>query len=546
VKINVGASEWTHVTGFETLRLIGVGTVPGGLANDAYGNNGYNVTLTNDFITANNTTAGGIQRIAIVNDNDPTNDAKGTAQAGAPNSGATIDARQLNATHSFSYNGDEGAGNTTADRFILSDANINGAAIIDGGYAVFNTAAGNADILEVRNSAVVTIGDLANVKNVGTIQFTNDTSVTQTSNLELDTATIDALVNSSHTASTTEIETLNIQLKANTNVPGATTVLNLDVSQVDTTKVAFLVTSLSAGTTVNFIASGSAPINLTGGAGSEAIVLSTNVGSPTPHNVDLAGGVDTVTWTGAIDSGQIFLGAAGTAKFTTGATSITHTVKNVEVMDFSGVTINGGGTGVDVVGSAAVETVTGTGGNDTLGGGGGNDTLIGGGGNDDFYGGTGVDTLTLGAGSDRVIFNGDNGGAPDADIITDFVAGAGGDQLGIDTAAAGGGVAANIVGATLVNIAASASNSFIVDQAGTGYASFAAAEAAVQAANGGGHTDYALMFFNTTTNTVEFYIDADSSAAGGGVLLASFSNVTTDAAADTFLAALQAGQFFAF
>ncbi|RIX44180.1 MAG: hypothetical protein D3M94_15895 [Rhodocyclales bacterium GT-UBC] len=214
VNVNLGASEWTNVSGFETIRLAGLGAFA------------YNLTLTNDLIDTN-----GGDMIAIINDNDAFNDTASNADtvtvASHAVSAATIDARTLVASNSFSYNGEEGAGRT-ADRFIFADANINGKAIIDGG-AVDNVVAtnsvANADVLEIRNAAVATVGDLANIKNVGTIAFNNDQAVAQTLTLQLNDTVVDSLVDSYHVSSTVagNIETINVTtLDANvTEVAGA-------------------------------------------------------------------------------------------------------------------------------------------------------------------------------------------------------------------------------------------------------------------------------------------------------------------------------------
>ncbi|WP_274630035.1 beta strand repeat-containing protein [Arvimicrobium flavum] len=256
--INVSASEWTNVSNIETIHLVGQGgggtnlaTAPG--ANDAYGRNSYNLTLTNDLIASNGVAVTGGRLIQIVNDNDPEND-----DTGSFNQGVTIDARSLNAQSNFSYDGEEFFGET-ADRFIMADANMNGLAQIDGGAAALSNA-GNSDVLEVRNSAVVTIGDLAGVSNVGTIEFTNDQAATQTAVLELDNATVDRLVNSTQEASATNgVETLNVSAHDNPLLAGADTVLNLDASQITN---AFLALNVTGG--------GSAD-NITGGAGNDII-----------------------------------------------------------------------------------------------------------------------------------------------------------------------------------------------------------------------------------------------------------------------------------
>lgn len=231
VRVSLGASEWTNVTGFETIRLIGNGAAA---VSTQLGQNSYNLTLTNELVANNGVNS----VIAIVNDNDPANDAaNGANTAGtAVESGVTIDARALNANMHFSYNGEENGG-ATADRFVFSDANINGANIIDGGAADNNplTFAANADVLEVRNSAVVSVGDLDKISNVGTLAFANDQAVAQAAVLELNDTVLDALVDSYHAASTTQREVFTVRTNDLVNdLPGAiaNTSLDLDMSAV--------------------------------------------------------------------------------------------------------------------------------------------------------------------------------------------------------------------------------------------------------------------------------------------------------------------------
>lgn len=277
VAITLGASEWTNVSGFETIRLVGNGVAE----NNARGAvNSYNLTLTNDLINANGVDAGGVRRIAIVNDNDPANDTVGTADTAGTGfeRGVTIDARGLSANRSFSYNGEEGA-SRTADRFILADANINGSAVIDGGAvrtvgSNASSNAANADVIEVRNAAVVTIGDLTGVTNVGTLEFTNDTASVQTSILQLDNATVDALVNSTQTASATGIETLTITAIDNPLLPTAWTQLNLDASGITSAgggNGAFLNLNVTAGGGNDTIVGGAGADVITGGAGADQL-----------------------------------------------------------------------------------------------------------------------------------------------------------------------------------------------------------------------------------------------------------------------------------
>ncbi|HMU63602.1 MAG TPA: hypothetical protein PKD35_02835 [Nitrosomonas sp.] len=229
-RVSLGASEWTNVTGFETIRLVGNNAAP---VSTLIGQNSYNLTLTNDLIDAN-----GGDMIHVINDNDVNNDEEDEVDTATTGTefGVTLDARTLNAQNHFSYNGEEGASRTT-DKFILGDANVNGANVIDGG-AVDNdgdtTFAANIDILEVRNTATVTTGDLANVKNVGIIAGSNDQATEQTLVLQLNDTVIDAMVDSYHASSTTEVETLSVRLNDAADV-SAVAGMGIDLDTTGTT-----------------------------------------------------------------------------------------------------------------------------------------------------------------------------------------------------------------------------------------------------------------------------------------------------------------------
>lgn len=233
VKVNISASEWTNVTGFETIQLVGNNAAA---VSNLYGQNSYNLTLTNALIAANATA----NLLNIINDNDINNDAAlgvdtATLAANAE-FGVTIDGRQLDATNHFSYNGEEG-GSRTNDRFTLSDANVNGMNVIDGG-AVNNDGTtdwdANIDVMEVRNSSVVTVGDLANVRNVGILAGSNDQAVEQTMVLQLNDQVVDAMVDSYHTSTTTQQEALTVRVGGILDVtaPVAAMALDYDGSQI--------------------------------------------------------------------------------------------------------------------------------------------------------------------------------------------------------------------------------------------------------------------------------------------------------------------------
>lgn len=268
VQITLGASEWTNVSGFEIIRLIGNGVAANNLNATS---NSYNLVLTDAMLAANkDATTGALQIIA---DNDLFNNtgrttavAAAAAVEGVPvannvpalaSGGLSLDARTVSAGSKWSFKGNEGdavlAGNPgqSADRIILSDKNIDGNATIDGG-ALDNITdnrglattsipgnaiianQGNADVIEVRNQAEVTLGDLANIRNIGTLSFTNDLAITQVSKLQLNDTVVDALVDSfqtsvSRTATTgANVEVLVVNAIDNMNVAAATTGLTIE------------------------------------------------------------------------------------------------------------------------------------------------------------------------------------------------------------------------------------------------------------------------------------------------------------------------------
>lgn len=337
VRMSLGASEWTNVSGFEQIRLAGNGIGAG--ATTQYGSNSYNLTLTNDLIDAN-----GGDMITIINDNDVSNDtASGvnTATTGVER-GVTIDARTLNAQNHFTYNGEEGIAGvgTTVDRFILSDANANGGNVINGG-AMDNVVAGAAiastDILEVRNTANVTAGDLANISNVGIIAGTNDQATVQTLSLQLNDTVVDAMVDSFHVSTTAEIETLTVRLNAAADItaPPAGMLLNYDASQL----------------------TGKSNVNLTLDAVTAVTGDQIQLGMGTTIvNAGAAGGIDTVgtlaagTADGIILSASQFgiaAGAVGTAVIASGSNIIYGALGTGAVTDrvyvVEGTNLTGGG-----------------------------------------------------------------------------------------------------------------------------------------------------------------------------------------------------------
>ncbi|MBX3639711.1 MAG: hypothetical protein KF888_04240 [Nitrosomonas sp.] len=339
VRISLGASEWTNVRNFENLQIVGTSAAAvapplptaGGVAS-WLGQNQYNLTLTNDLIQAN-----GSGLLNIINDNDANNDQAGVSTgtyylntAGtAVESGVTIDARSLNAQNHFTYNGEEGAvidplldpldpaniSATTADRFIFTDANINGGNIIDGGaldnLSDTNSPANN-DVMEIRNTATVTAGDLQGISNIGTIAGVNDQATVQVLDLELTDAVIDALVDSYHTATTLEREAVVVRMNdvGDITVPVAGMGLKLDTTGMTgkTQADVYLDATPVGATVVDTIKLGQGLVNVNNfTAGTDRIELSVSKFGLTldDDDIGLVAGTDT-----GVDGTNIILGAA--------------------------------------------------------------------------------------------------------------------------------------------------------------------------------------------------------------------------------------------
>jgi len=368
--IALSASEFTNVTGFETFRFINNGRAAD---NSRTGTNSYSLTLNDAAVTQN--AAANI--LNIVNDNGSnTVLAGGAVQA---NGGITIDVRALSAGKNINYDGQETHSNgtwgavsattgaatyvaavadsvataMTADRFIFADANINATAVIDGGADVTTgqgATAGatrfghlaNADVLEVRNSAVVSLGDLAGIRNVGTIEFTNDTAAVQTSVLQLSDATVDALVNSTFatvSTNTTTIaasyEVLTVTALDNAVVSGASTQLNLDGSLI-----------VNAGNILNVTGGGGAD-TIIGGAGADTITGGKGA------DVITAGNGDTVVYGALASSGT----STGETLFGAAITSGTTALTGADIITFGSSATSGATLKIDL--AAAGNTITG-------------------------------------------------------------------------------------------------------------------------------------------------------------------------------------------
>lgn len=302
VAMTLGASEWTNLSGVDVLRLAGQ---TGG---------SFSVRVTNQLV--DQTDAG--NRLTIINNDG----LLGTDSELV----ATVDLRALSANNHVTFvgaNSNTGSAATrSAQTVILNDVTANGSNILNGGDGnVTDTvgwaqaADGNNNVLQVFNNSEVTIGDLANTSNFQTIQFINDQAVAQTLNLTLNNAIVDALVDSSHTATTTEVETLTVD--ASSTVPmggsGLNAILNLQASSLGA-QFALNVTggggndTITGGAGNDTITGGAGADTLTGGAGNDQFVLGAKATVVGQTNVDhitdfKVSGTDTIALDATSNSG---------------------------------------------------------------------------------------------------------------------------------------------------------------------------------------------------------------------------------------------------
>jgi hypothetical protein len=306
--IALGASELANVKNFEAIRFVGTSSEAG-----VTGAGNYSLTLTDALITANNN--GGV--LNIINDNDTANNANNTVNTSGTGieSAVLIDARFLsNAASHFSYKGEEGSSRTD-DRIIFNDGSFNGSHPINGGAVdnnTINNSQRNNDVIELRNATNASIADFKGISNIGIIELTNDTSVTQLLQVKFNDTIIDALVDSFQASdAVTHVERLTVRAIDNKSVTSATVGISLDSSA--TTAASALDVTLGRGAN-----------NLQLGAGGDRVVLLGNyvagtynatengvsingqstagaVARVVTDTINLGGGNDTLVTYGAID-----------------------------------------------------------------------------------------------------------------------------------------------------------------------------------------------------------------------------------------------------
>jgi hypothetical protein len=433
--ISLQQSEWQNVTGVDQI-YIASNNGSTLYANGSGFNYNYRLDITDQLVDS---TDGGARMVVRndVNRSDKEPNSWAHEAAGTRNANLLLDLTNISqSSNTVSYDGAEG-GVAAALRVVFDDAAINGLHSIDGGDTDVNDLGlGNDNVIEVQNSATVTIADLAGLTNLQTFEFVNTLATDQTLNLDLNNTRLDDLIDSNHTASSLEREAFFI---TTFNNPAANSALVLNTTNV----------------TGNF----DLTVNTVGAANLANDTLRINANSSTDYTVDLGGNGVTAPFGDAV---EIFGTAPGFVLTSTAATSfqlqyldvlgnVTGVISdfaNVEFLDLRNYTDAAGGaaTNILVSGDLGATTIITTNGF-SIGGSAGNDTIA---------AGTGAQVLTGNGGSDTYVYRAvTDSTATSTDIINDFTTAD--DVINLDALFAGGPAAPGAItaaGAALSGLAA--------------------------------------------------------------------------------------------
>jgi len=275
-------------------------------------------------------------------------------------------------------------------------------------------------------------------------------------------------------------------------------------------------------------------------AGAEVLNIVSN-GTTTAANQnsiefgDESTSLKTITITGSSEFGLTMDG--GTETFTAAAVTV-----NASGLDAKA--------SINLTGNTSTETITGTAKVDTITGGSGASTIDAGAGGDTINVSSDIDTITTGAGADTVAFSTLSADATDKAVITEFTAGSGGDVISIDESAAAGAIATDMTAGTTVYLemavgaigandsATTQTNATVYVITDKSFANYDALEVEIDLEKGGtDSTDSAYIFLNSTSGMAEMYIDGVvGTTTTDEVLIAQFSNMTTIAQMDDFVA----------
>lgn len=387
-RISAQTSEWDNLTGIDVLRFAdnnGVAKV-GNAAFVANNGGGYFVRIDNDFVSQ--TDAG--NRLTIVNNDG--------SLFNNTESDAVVDLTGLSRDKLVTFVGANGIGSAgmSSNRIVVGDTSANSGQILNGGDTDVRVSttpgyvAGNNNVYEVRNTADVSINDLAQTSNFGRIEFVNDQATVQTLTLTLNNTVADALADSSSTATGAAQETLLLRAGG---VAGslAAAALNVDARQMGNGFRVDVQSDQSFGAVDN-------------------ITLNDNVGGAAGHIVDISDGTgnDVLTFSGAI--GNQFAatqtvtvtGTTNVANLvvqnSTGLASVVHNVSwdngdVIRLVDTTNALTNlTASTSLVMNGSAGDDVINGGIANDVITGGAGADLMTGGAGRDTFVFASRVDT----------------------------------------------------------------------------------------------------------------------------------------------------------
>lgn len=526
---NLDTTEFNNKSGIDVLDLRGATNVVR-LADAFVGASDAGLTIrtdkivqTSDTSTANSTTA---------TTNNTLED----------NSTNTISLTALAANRAVNFIGGSGS-----DRIVVNEVSLNSNVVLDGGTNL--ATAGRFDTITVQDSAVLSRGDLAGVKNFeGIVLVKSDATSARQYTIEV---TETFLNNNSGQNSTLQIGTT---AAANQNALTAGDTVTIDVSDLlNSANTAFRTTGYTrhidttsltaAGATVNYVANGTTVtaatlqtlglLNSTADAsqslilGSAAQAVSNNGSvSAAGVTVDVTNATQALTATAYDDvfnvsTGVLNLtvdGLAGTdtvnfAETGAGSTFVLSNLTNVEKVNFASGLANGvityssdatvaSGQTLTIDASGAIGSIQSTFAAETNGHikittGFGNDVLTGGTGNDTIISGIGTDQVGTGDGNNSV-----DGGAGNDSITggtgNDTIIGGTGDDTIQDTASGGNNVISGGDGTDTINLnATSVTGNNTVD--------------------GGAGNDAINMSGSTGTNTVTLGTGNDGFTAGTGI-----------------------------
>jgi hypothetical protein len=426
-RIDHQASEWNNLSGVDVLRYGSNDGVANGGGEVAYNAGSYFGRIDDEFI--GQTDDG--NRLTVVN-----NDGLITEEN---ESDLVLDMRGLDQDNHVTFVGadGDGNGNISSNRLVVDDVSMDEGMRLDGGDT--NTTAdavGNNNVLEIRDTANVSVDDLSNVSNFDSIELTSLETSVETLTLTLNNTIVEQMVDSNNTSQSDSEERLSVSVA---DVAGGN----------QATNGALVVNAGSV--------TGDRALDVTGEANNEdddVVSVNANVGG-SAHDIDLNGGTgDRVNFEGGnadstIDA-DLDQGADGSFDVTTNGNTVNHVIQDVEILDISDMTYNTS----DIAGDDG----------DT------DETIIGGAGDDTITGDQGDDTLTGGAGADVFTYTAaDEGG----DTITDFSGDAGEDDTidGLETLGGdlGGVITFEAAAVDGADVTADADDLLVVsDDSGTG------------------------------------------------------------------------------